>query len=212
MTHFQISIVNPGDECLILDSSVGLSVGIQSAGDSVPETLRVRILYSAEETTCLLLIPKSLAYARASKLTTTNMHSSVWSEFLSFKLPSKPYEPSFHLTMSSMDPLYWPLPDWVQFHSQAYWTMPSHWRLKQVSCAGFRTNSANQATFKVNANNFIKYKNFSLIVNRLRHVNVWLLHYFTLWHTIISCTMALSWQVWHPSSLIRCSMMDWWTG
>ena len=33
---------------LILDSSVGLSVGIQSVGDSVPET-RVRILHSAKE-------------------------------------------------------------------------------------------------------------------------------------------------------------------
>ena len=198
--------------CLILDSSVSLSVGIQSAGDSVPETLRVQILYSAEETTCLLLIPKSLAYAWASKLTTTNMQSSVLREFLSFKLPSKPHGPSFHLTMSSVDPLYWPLPGWVQFQSQAYWTMPSHWRLKQVSCAGFRTDSANQARFKVNANNFIRYKNYSLIGNCLIHVNVWLLHYFTLWHTIISCTTALSWQVWHPSSLIRCSMMDWWTG
>ena len=36
-------------ESLILDSSVGLSAGIQSAGDSVPETLWVRILHSAEE-------------------------------------------------------------------------------------------------------------------------------------------------------------------
>ena len=34
---------------LILDSSVGLSAGIQSAGDSVPETLWVRILHSAKE-------------------------------------------------------------------------------------------------------------------------------------------------------------------
>ena len=34
---------------LILDSSVGLSAGIQSAGDLVSETLWVRILHSAEE-------------------------------------------------------------------------------------------------------------------------------------------------------------------
>ena len=34
---------------LILDSSVGLSAGIQSAGDSVPDTFWVRILHSAEE-------------------------------------------------------------------------------------------------------------------------------------------------------------------
>ena len=34
--------------CLILDSSVGLSAGIQSAGDSVPKNL-VQILHSAEE-------------------------------------------------------------------------------------------------------------------------------------------------------------------
>ena len=34
--------------CLILDSSVGLSAGIQFAGDSVPKTL-VQILHSAEE-------------------------------------------------------------------------------------------------------------------------------------------------------------------
>ena len=35
--------------CLILDSSVGLSAGIQSAGDWVSETPWVRILLSAEE-------------------------------------------------------------------------------------------------------------------------------------------------------------------
>ena len=34
---------------LILDSLVGLSAGIQSAGDSVPETLWFRILHTAEE-------------------------------------------------------------------------------------------------------------------------------------------------------------------
>ena len=34
---------------LLLDSSVGLSAGIQSAKDSVPRTLWVRILHSAEE-------------------------------------------------------------------------------------------------------------------------------------------------------------------
>ena len=34
---------------LILDSSIGLSAGIQSAGDSVPETLLVRIMHAAEE-------------------------------------------------------------------------------------------------------------------------------------------------------------------
>ena len=54
----------------ILDSSVGLSAGILSAGDSVPETLWVRM---QRKTTCLLSIRKSLACARASKLTTTNM-------------------------------------------------------------------------------------------------------------------------------------------
>ena len=31
---------------------------------------------------------------------------------LSFKQPSKPHGPSFHLTMSSMDPLYWPQSDY----------------------------------------------------------------------------------------------------
>ena len=35
--------------CLILDSSVGLWVGIQSAGNLVSQTSKVRILYSAEE-------------------------------------------------------------------------------------------------------------------------------------------------------------------
>ena len=50
-----------------VDSSVGLSAGIQSAGDSVPDTLWVRILHYAEE-------DNSLACARASKLTTTNMY------------------------------------------------------------------------------------------------------------------------------------------
>ena len=37
------------EKFLILNSSIGLSAGIQSAGDSVPETLWVKILHSAEE-------------------------------------------------------------------------------------------------------------------------------------------------------------------
>ena len=35
--------------------------------------------------------------------------------FLSFKPPSKPRWLSFYLTMSSMDPIYWPQPGWVKF-------------------------------------------------------------------------------------------------
>ena len=57
---------------LILDISVGLPTGIQSAGDSVPETL-VRIsCIQQRKTTCLLSIKKSLTCAWASQFTTTN--------------------------------------------------------------------------------------------------------------------------------------------
>ena len=59
---------------LILDSSVGLSAGIQSAEDWVSGTLWVRILHSAEEDNLSPSIRKSLACARASKSTTTNMY------------------------------------------------------------------------------------------------------------------------------------------
>ena len=55
---------------LILDSSAGLWVGILSAGDLVSQTSQLRILHSTGEN-CLLSIRKSLACARASKLTTT---------------------------------------------------------------------------------------------------------------------------------------------
>ena len=58
---------------LILDSSVALSAGIQSARYLVPETLWVQSCIQQRKTTCLLSILKSLACARASKLTTTNM-------------------------------------------------------------------------------------------------------------------------------------------
>ena len=51
---------------LILDSSVGLSVGIQSADDSVPETLWVRILHSAEEGNLSPFDSKIAPCARAS--------------------------------------------------------------------------------------------------------------------------------------------------
>ena len=48
--------------------------------------------------------PKNFKFQILAKLFI--IHGSVWREFLSFKPPSKPHEPSFHLTMSSMDPLY----------------------------------------------------------------------------------------------------------
>ena len=44
--------------CLILDSSVSLSAGIQSAEDWISETLWVRILHSAEEDNLSPLDPK----------------------------------------------------------------------------------------------------------------------------------------------------------
>ena len=59
---------------LILDSSVGLSAGIQSAKDWVSETPGFESCSQQRKTTCLLSIRKSLACARASKLTTTTMH------------------------------------------------------------------------------------------------------------------------------------------
>ena len=58
------------DFSLILDSSVGLSTGIQSAGDSVPRDLGFESCIQQRKTTCLLSIRKSLACARASKLAT----------------------------------------------------------------------------------------------------------------------------------------------
>ena len=69
---------------LVLDSSVILSAGIQSAGDLVSETLgsKFESCIQQRKTTCLLSIRKSLACARAAKLTTTNMYyvlfSCVW--------------------------------------------------------------------------------------------------------------------------------------
>ena len=57
---------------LILDSSVGLSAGIQSAGDSVPKT-ESRI--QQRKTTCLLPILILLACATALKLTTIYMYA-----------------------------------------------------------------------------------------------------------------------------------------
>ena len=59
---------------LILDRSVGLSAGIQSAEDWVSDTLWFESCIQQRKTTCLLSIKKSLACARASKLTTTNMY------------------------------------------------------------------------------------------------------------------------------------------
>ena len=59
---------------LILDSSVGLSAGIQSAEDWVSETPGFESYSQQRMTTCFLSIRKSLACARASKLTTTNMY------------------------------------------------------------------------------------------------------------------------------------------
>ena len=41
--------------------------------------------------------------------------SSVYRFFFSFKPPSKPLGPPFYLTMSSINPLYWPDPGWVKF-------------------------------------------------------------------------------------------------
>ena len=60
-------------QVLAWSTIVGLSAGIQSAGDSVPMNF-VQILHSAEEDNVFLSIWKSLACARASQLTTTNMY------------------------------------------------------------------------------------------------------------------------------------------
>ena len=61
---------------LIFDSSVGLSAGIESAGDSVPEPSGFESCIQQRMTTCLLSIRKSLARARASKLT-INIHIKI---------------------------------------------------------------------------------------------------------------------------------------
>ena len=71
-TGFRVQVFS-----LILDSSVGLSAGIQSAEDWVSETPWGRILHSAEED----LSPfdsKTLACARTSNITTTNMYERAY--------------------------------------------------------------------------------------------------------------------------------------
>ena len=64
----------------ILDSSVGLSAGIQSTGDPVPESLGSNPAYSRGRQ--LVSFRKSIACATASKLTTTNNMLSVISIWL----------------------------------------------------------------------------------------------------------------------------------
>ena len=62
---------------LILDSSVGLPAGIQSAGHSVPfQRPWFESCIQERKTTCLLSIRKSLACAKASKLRTTKMYTT----------------------------------------------------------------------------------------------------------------------------------------
>ena len=61
---------------LILDSSVGFSAGIQPAGDSVPETLWVRILQSAEEDS---LSPFDSKIACLCQSIEINNNKHVWS-------------------------------------------------------------------------------------------------------------------------------------
>ena len=91
---------------LILDSSVGLWVGIQSAGDSVPETL-VRILHSAEGDNFSLFDSKIACLCQSIEI--NNKHvcmyvyiyivasypQSVWSFILLWKLP-----PNMRLTQN----------------------------------------------------------------------------------------------------------------
>ena len=64
---------------LILDSSVGLSAGIQSAGDLVSWDPGFKSCIQQRKTTCLLSIWISLACARVSKLTTIYIWSERWS-------------------------------------------------------------------------------------------------------------------------------------
>ena len=59
---------------LILDSSVSLWVGIQSAGELVSQALGFESWSHQREPMCLLSIRKSLACARASWLTTTTIY------------------------------------------------------------------------------------------------------------------------------------------
>ena len=82
------------------------------------------------------------------------------------------------------------------WHSAEY--APMNFQVLRGQRKGWKC--AIEVTFNVNANNFMIYKNFSLIGNYLIQLNVWLLHYFQTWNTIISCRMALSWQAWHSSS------------
>ena len=60
---------------LILNSSFGLSVGIQSSGKSVTKTLGSNPAFSRIIQPCLLSIRKSLACARALNLTTNYIHN-----------------------------------------------------------------------------------------------------------------------------------------
>ena len=74
----------------ILDSSVILWAGIQSAGDSVPGTLGSNPAFSRKKTTCLLSIRQSLACPRASTLTTTNMYIHLLINGLGLETKSMP--------------------------------------------------------------------------------------------------------------------------
>ena len=47
-----------------------------------------------------------------------------------------------------------------------------------------------------------------VISNHLNHLNIWLLHYSHIWHTIISYRRLLSWQAWLP--LADVLLLDWW--
>ena len=72
-------------------------------------------LIDSSQVCIAVLCITSYGSGMAEQLTGYIFQSSVWRGFWGFKPPSKPLGPSFYLTMSSMDPLYWPQPGWVQF-------------------------------------------------------------------------------------------------
>ena len=87
---------------LILDSSVGLSVAIESAGDSVPETLWVRLMHSAEEDNLSPFHPKIACLCQSIEINNTK-HVCMHSLSPMPRWPQFPWAYSKHLKIHRFD-------------------------------------------------------------------------------------------------------------
>ena len=75
LTHHRDGLLT-SSFCLILDSSVGLWVGIQSAGNLVSQTSRLRILYSADEDNLSPFDSKIACRCQSIKLNNIHVYAS----------------------------------------------------------------------------------------------------------------------------------------